>query len=41
METIARLAIFAYRSCLGCESVESWRSGERDGNELSNERMNE
>ena len=26
------------RSSLGCESVESWRSGEGDGNELTDER---
>ena len=29
------------RSSLGCESVESWRSGDGDGNELTNERENE
>lgn len=29
------------RLSLGRESVESWRSGEGDGNELTNERVNE
>ena len=29
------------RSSVAGESVESWRSGEGDGNELTNERMKE
>jgi hypothetical protein len=36
---LARMAIFVCLLCLGCESVESWRSGEGDGNELTNEGM--